>query len=95
MKEYHPRAIVDYMVRNNMTRKKLRYPYLKWVKHTVRDIRSNIRKISSCMTSDWMSATYCTELDTESAVARRKRTLTLPGRSSNTVWKNHATQSVP
>ena len=44
MKEDHPRATSNYMVLNNMTRKKSRHPGLKWAKHTIHDIRRTIRK---------------------------------------------------
>ena len=44
MKEDHPRATSNYMVRNNVTIKKLRDPDLKWDKHTIRDIHQTIRQ---------------------------------------------------
>ena len=44
LKEDHPRSTAEYMVRNNVTRKKSRDPDLKWAKHTVRDVRRAIRR---------------------------------------------------
>ena len=44
MKEDHPRATADYMVRNNVTRKESRDPGLKWAKHTICDICRTIRQ---------------------------------------------------
>ena len=43
MREDHSRATDNYMVRNNVTRKKSRDRDLKWSKHTIRDIRRTIR----------------------------------------------------
>ena len=45
MKEDHPQARANYMVRNNATRKKSRDPYHKWAKNTIRDIRRTIWQI--------------------------------------------------
>ena len=44
IKEDHPLATANYMVCNNVTRKKSRDPDLKWAKHTIRDIRQTIRQ---------------------------------------------------
>ena len=44
MKEDYPQATADYMVHNNVTRKKSRDPDLKWAKHTIQDIHQMIRR---------------------------------------------------
>ena len=44
MNEDHPRATADYMIRNKMTKKKKRDPYLKWANHTIPDIRKIIQQ---------------------------------------------------
>ena len=44
MREDHPRTTVDYMVRNNVTRKKSRDTDPKWAKHTIRYICRTIRQ---------------------------------------------------
>ena len=44
MKEYHPQATANYMVCNNVNRKKSIDPALKWGKNTIRDILRTIRQ---------------------------------------------------
>ena len=44
MKEYPPRATADYMVRNNLTRKKERDPDLKLTKYSIQYVRQTIRQ---------------------------------------------------
>jgi len=45
MRENHPRATVDYIVSNNVSRKKSRDPIMNWVRKVVCDTRRALRRI--------------------------------------------------
>ena len=45
MREDHPRATADYIVSNNVSRKKSRDPIMNWARKVVRDTRRALRRI--------------------------------------------------